>query len=929
MMPLLNLLAGISLSLAGAGFSHLGVGDGLSQASIFCSAQDADGNMWFGTYDGLNRYNGYEVRVYKNNPDNSSSIPGDKINRIFQDSRGRLWIITNCGAALYDKESDSFGTVYRENHHLVSDVAQLRQGTMLVGARTGVHWISEAGQQDFSSGLCWPEITDAVFAETPDGLYMGDREGALYFIRSDAGIPGAAPSKEEWFRAPAAVSDLLYLDDTLWVATASAGLFKIDPLARTTVHYEASGAGLCSNTIRCLCPDARNNIWIGTDRNISVYHSGDGSFETVKPDRDRVLSLSNGSIKCITRDNFGGMWIGTYFGGVNYYYPNRIRFHVLDTGDNPENNIMGGMAISPDGSILIGTNRNGLFCYEPQLQRNTVLQTGELDIKDIVVSADSSEAFICKILTGFGIYNYAEGSFRLLQGGGIPRNIYSLAETPEGNLLLGSLSGIFYYRRDDGRCFNMHHPFWRDYHPVSHIIKKQVLRDSLYYWVGSENSLYRFRLECDAAGVPSFADMTEFPSITMVEDIRVLPGDIIYIGTRRGLFCRDGAKGDDFRKVEMLSPMLSEIVRGIEEDASGRLWISTENGLCLYNPENGKLNIYTAKDGLPSNTFCTYSHATDANGRMYFGGLDGVVSFDPESVLPSEYSPTPVIDALSSFGTPLHLVPGEVLKLSHSQRDLELHFSVPDYVSWRESAFRYKLEGFDNDWDIADLSRKASWSNIPPGRYRFVLEAANSDGLWCSEPAVLKIRVRPHWLLSLPAVLAWSLMLCALIYFVIRHIVRRSERRHRAAMEELARAKQAEIDELRILAMRNQKEALVQRFSAGRQLSEGDTRLLMDAYSVVRQHIQDENFSVEQLSEALFMSRSSLHRKLKACTGGSALDFIRKVRFDQACVLLREGGLTIAEIAYKVGFSSPAYFSDAFKRFTGISPSTFSGLQQN
>ena len=140
---------------------------------------------------------------------------------------------------------------------------------------------------------------------------------------------------------------------------------------------------------------------------------------------------------------------------------------------------------------------------------------------------------------------------------------------------------------------------------------------------------------------------------------------------------------------------------------------------------------------------------------------------------------------------------------------------------------------------------------------------------------------------------------------------------------------QAEIDELRILAMRNQKEALVQRFSAGRQLSEGDTRLLMDAYSVVRQHIQDENFSVEQLSEALFMSRSSLHRKLKACTGGSALDFIRKVRFDQACVLLREGGLTIAEIAYKVGFSSPAYFSDAFKRFTGISPSTFSGLQQN
>ena len=101
-----------------------------------------------------------------------------------------------------------------------------------------------------------------------------------------------------------------------------------------------------------------------------------------------MLSLSNGSIKCITRDNFGGMWIGTYFGGVNYYYPNRIRFHVLDTGDNPENNIMGGMAISPDGSILIGTNRNGLFCYEPQLQRNTVLQTGELDIKDIVVSAE-------------------------------------------------------------------------------------------------------------------------------------------------------------------------------------------------------------------------------------------------------------------------------------------------------------------------------------------------------------------------------------------------------------------------------------------------------------------------------------------------------------------------------------------------------------
>ena len=303
------------LAVAGAIFSHLSVDDGLSQASVFCSVQDRDGNVWFGTYNGLNRYDGYETVVFKHDEADTTSLCGDKVNRLLVDRNGVLWVGTNEGICRYDPSSESFVTIYSEPHLLLFDMRDLPDGTLVAGSRKGLFMLKPCGDSSYERITVDPRTRDAVLAPAGNCFWLGNDRGEILFFDPSAGTLSPLPG----FMGKAAVSRLILQDNgVLWASTQGDGLYRIAPPIRQNcvmTHFTVR-EGLCSDVIRDICFDETGNLWIGTDRNVSVLDVRHLSFETIRADRHQSTSLSNGSIKTILKDGSGGIWLGTYFGGT-------------------------------------------------------------------------------------------------------------------------------------------------------------------------------------------------------------------------------------------------------------------------------------------------------------------------------------------------------------------------------------------------------------------------------------------------------------------------------------------------------------------------------------------------------------------------------------------------------------------------------------
>ena len=913
------------LAVAAAIFSQLSVDDGLSQASVFCSVQDRDGNVWFGTYNGLNRYDGYETVVFKHDEADTTSLCGDKVDRLLVDRNGVLWVGTNEGICRYDPSSESFVTIYSEPHLLLFDMRDLPDGTLVAGSRKGLFMLKPCGDSSYERITVDPRTRDAVLAPAGNCFWLGNDRGEILFFDPSAGTLSPLPG----FMGKAAVSRLILQDNgVLWASTQGDGLYRIAPTIRQNcvmTHFTVR-EGLCSDVIRDICFDETGNLWIGTDRNVSVLDVRHLSFETIRADRHQSTSLSNGSIKTILKDGSGGIWLGTYFGGVNYWHPGRAHFNILDIGQDNDNSIIGGMRADENGNVWIGTNRDGVVRYNTQTGRRSHAGRWRGDVKDIVISPDGREIWFGENMGGFSICRREGGLIKHYFGKDVPPNVYSILDAPEGGLLLGSLGGLYHFDRRTEKCSLLRHPAWSGFHPVVHILRRD---GDGFVWIGSEYSLMRCRIEASPDG-PTVTDLRIYPYVNETEDILVSSESGLWVATRKGLFRYD-RDADTLVRPVMHSPLPSGIIRGLEEDSTGRIWMGTENGLCLYVPGAGVLKTFTVRDGLPGNTFCTYAHTKDADGIMYFGGLDGLVCFNPDEVRENLHSPSPVIRGFYVEGEETNKLPCKNVVLPYSQRNFSIHFTVPDYISWRSSVFRYKMEGLGSgEWHIADVSRTAKWQNVPAGRYRFVLESANSDGVRCETPAVLDVRVLSPWYLSAPALLAWALLAALSLALTARYIKRlgnaRLERERDKlikANEQIVRDKEDEIREWKRLSEINLRESLSRQFAPGREMSDEEYAFLRKALGIVKANLSREDFSVEDLASALFISRTSLHRRMVRYMGTSALQFIQKVRFDEATVLLKSGKYTISEVTYRVGFSSPSYFATSFKKYVGVNPSFY------
>ena len=807
-------------------FSYISINEGLSQSTVFSIDQDKRGNMWFATYDGVNKYDGYAFTVYQHNEDDPNSIANDISRIVKTDSQGRVWIGTRDGLSRYDEEKDIFQNFFYEKngkHLQVNGIEEISPEQLLISTPEGLIMfdIKESKFIDDSFSTAMHKTIASTLYRQDDQIYIGTSTDGLYTYS----ITQKTFEKVIPILGTKQIQAILQQSPTrIWVATEGAGLFLINPKTKEIknyLHSPSNPKSISSNYIRSLAMDSQNRLWIGTFNDLNIYHEGTDSFASSSSNPVENGSLSQRSVRSIFMDSQGGMWLGTYFGGLNYYHPIRNRFKNIRNipyKNSLSDNVVSCIVEDKDKNLWIGTNDGGLNLYNPITQRFTsyTLQEdesargiGSNNIKAVYVDEKKSLVYIGTHAGGLSILHRNSGqveNFNQRNSQLVNENVYAILPDGEGNLWLGTLSALVRFNPEQRSFTTIEKE--KDGTPV---VSKQIttlFRDShKRLWIGGEEGLSVFKqegLDIQKASILPVSNVTKLFTNCIYE----ASNGVIWVGTREGFYCFN-EKDKQIKRYNTTNGLPNNVVYGILEDSFGRLWLSTNRGISCFNPETEKFRNFTESDGLQSNQFNTASYCRTSVGQMYFGGINGITTFRPELLLDNPYTPPVVITKLQLFNKVVrpddetgiltkNISETKSITLKSWQTAFSIEFVVSNYISGQHNTFAYKLEGYDKEWYYLTDSRTVSYSNLPQGTYQFLVKAANSDGKWNPIPTALEIIVLPIWYKTWWALLIFFATFAGFITFVFRFFWMRKSMEAQLEIERRDKEHQEEINQMKM-----------------------------------------------------------------------------------------------------------------------------------
>lgn len=774
------MVATVSLPASGGEyrFSHISIDNGLSKNTVHDFVQDKDGYIWIATFNGLNRFDGYSVKVFKNDPDQDMSIISNLVTSIDYDGDKCIWAGTSNGLSIYDKDRQ----IFENNLESVSIDALklLDKNTALVATPDSLIVYDKIHGTSHNIKHQGKDIKAYVLSRGERGTYIGTwNDGLLVY------------SEEE--RAVALVSVLTQrlkincihcIEDNVWVGTEGGGLYCINESSDKISHYTKEAGHIIDDTVRSLQSDNNGNLWVGTLNGLTILNEGNQVSENLKHNSFVPGSLSHDSIRTIFVDNQEGVWIGTYYGGVNYWHPMYARFrHIRRLPDKSSlnDNVTSCIVEDNNGNIWIGTNKGGLNRIHSDGKFSYYSLPIANDVKSIYIDEDKSTLYVGGHGTGLNVMSIESGKAHHVSGS--PSDIYSLLKKDERSIWVGSFNGLYIYDIPSQEMIKVTNT------EVAEIRILSLFSDGNTLWIGAEEGIFVYDI-LSKNMITGIQD--KLKPISYVHSFLKTSGDELWIASINGLFRWDGEKLTGFTDNDGLS---SNAIHGMEEDSFGRIWLSTDNGLNCFNPESGTIKSYFVSDGLQSNEFNAYSHCLLSNGQMMFGGIGGITMFKPETLKKNMWAEKPMITRLESAGKEINV--SKDIVLTHESNSLTITFSVPNYSSWGNNTFAYKLDGFDQDWVQTSTYRTVSYSNIPKGKYKFLLKAANGDGIWNNEVEVINITVLPPWYGTICAQLAFAIILIVFIWILLKSYIDRKNLKNRLELDKQEKEHRDEMNQMK------------------------------------------------------------------------------------------------------------------------------------
>lgn len=821
-------------------FDRISLEEGLSQATVWTITQDRQGFLWFGTADGLNKYDGYRFTVYTHDPQNPTSLSDNRIYTIYEDRSGTLWIGTSVGGLnRFDRKKEEFVHYHHDPsdpHSLSNDrvmsVYEDRQGILWVGTSGGGLDQLDRQTQRFrhyrhdpddphslSNNYVFPIREDRngnLWVGTADGLNLYDRENDRFFQYKHDSTDANSLSHD--------LINAIHEDRSgnLWIGTDD-GLNRLvlegpsdgngqDDQAVRFVRYKrdpSNPKSLSSSVIWAIYEDRASSLWVGTSAGgLNRFEPGGNTFLTYKNDPYDPNSLSNNSVRSIYEDDSGALWVGTNSGGLNRL--SRLREKFLHYRYDPlnENSLSSDRvyAIFEDhlGDFWIGTVDSGLNRLDRETEMFTDYKSDPADpgslSENSVLSIYEDRAGTLWVGTfAGGVNRFDRRTGKFFRYKNDPADPHSLSddrvraiiEDRSGKLWLGTYGGLNMLDRHRSRFTRYRHDP-DDPNSLSNDRVRCLFEDSAgRLWVGTYGGLNRFEPESESfvhyrhdPGVPN--SLSNNSVLSIYEDA----SGAIWVGTFGGGLNRLDVAAGKFTYFSEKDGLPNNVVCGILGDSQGNLWLSTNKGLSKFNPKARTFRNYDVNDGLQSNEFNTGAYFKSRNGELAFGGINGFNLFRPELIKDDPYVPAVVITAVKKFGEAFHTDISDSISIEISYRDkyLEFEFVALDYRNPQKNRYAYIMEGFDDDWTLAGPDRDARYTNLDPGEYVFRVKGSSSDGVWNEEGISVRVVVRPPFWRE-----AWFISLCGVsllgIGFVLYRVRVNSKLAKARILNELAAAR--------------------------------------------------------------------------------------------------------------------------------------------
>ena len=771
-------------------FRTIDVRNGLSHNTIYQILQDKTGFMWFGTKDGLNRYDGLSCKVYKRE---NSNLGCNFITALYQDINGKIWVGTDIGVYIYDPLLDDF-TKFSQTTADGTDIYECV--SMIQGDASGNIWMAIECQGLFQYRLSDNQLTNIFnrpqlanctrFWETADKMWLALYADNLYYMdKNKKGdlIPYKDSEGKEIFR-----NDIIYCQKEgprhCSYVGSSSGLYELDRL-------NGKSRCLLNAYVRALYFRTENELWVGTESGLYIYNVQTSEVKHLTvPEQDDMYALADNAIYSLCCDREKGMWIGSYFGGVNYSPYQCTAFEkIYPRGDfSYLGRRVREFCESNDGTLWVGTEDKGLFNYNPLTGDIKAYKNPKLYHNIHGLCLDGSELWVGTFSGGLNRINLETGALQNYRKGEEENTLcandaFCVCKTRKGDIFVGTTSGAVKYNRATD-----------DFTRIPELKNKfvySILEDSTgKLWVAT----YSYGVYCYDERTASWThyvhDENDDKSLAFNKVISIYEDSArrLWFMTMGGGFCRYDAENNNFISYDMSSGFPSNIIYKMVEDRKGDLWLTSNNGLTCFNVENNTKHNYTTANGLLSNQFNFQSGYCDANGRLYMGCIKGFIAFHPETFVVNDYLPEVVITDLRIFnkpilvsapGSPLQksIVYSDKLDLEAHQNSLSFHVAALSYQAPEMNGLQYKMENFDEEWYAVGPGAIINYSHLPYGRYKLRIRGSNNDGKWNQTERVLKIHIHPPFYLSACAFAIYGLLFVLCLVGLIWNMKQRVQRK--------------------------------------------------------------------------------------------------------------------------------------------------------
>ena len=831
-------------------FKHITGNDGLSQNAVLAITQDKDGFMWFGTKDGLNKYDGYSFKVFLHSPNDPTSLDSNYITALFTDSKGNLWVGTENGLLnRYDKNKNDFQRIGLpfsnsdgQNNYEIKDITEGKNGTIWVGTRDyGIFkvplrenvvqekLIKQYRKEEKGPYTLSNNIIRKLYEDKNEVLWIGTNNGLTRMdVKKETFTPFYFDIKDP--KAPKNVLDsgvtslIGTADGFLWLGTLS-GLIKFNTLNYSYEffphHYTVDRYGW--GEITEIVEDHKQNLWLATAGELMFFNTENKVYTYFRNDPTKPESVSYNSISSLYKDRTNIIWIGTMGMGIDFYDPKSHQFSLLKRGPNKNSRISGFSLRSileendryvwVSGEVLYRWDRktNTLKSFETSSSRPD--DFGNTGPYSMTKAGDGNLWFA----TSEGLYVFdpileksQQFKFDKNKPEGVPqKNVFTVYEDKEGQLWIVT-ENFLSKMTDKKKGIFKHHRYNIDPEYFLHI-RPVLYDDGKKLWLGTKKGLLAFDKKKES--FHTYRNDPENPASLINNHIKSMcpdpenPDKYLWVGTSGGLEMFDKTNGA-FKHFTEKDGLPNNVIYGILSDQQNKLWLSTNKGISRFNPGEKAFRNFDINDGLQSNEFNTGAFYKSDNGEMFFGGIEGLNYFFPEQIKDNPFIPPIALtgirvynsskknDEKDSFIT-VPVNDKNAMTFTNDDYIIMLKFAALDFSTSEKNHYAYKLEGFHDDWIYIQNSRNVTFTHLPSGKYVFKLKASNNDGVWNEAGISIPMKILPHWSQSWWAYCLYFLLLMLLLYSIRKFEINRILVKNQLEVERIEKVTLRELDQLK------------------------------------------------------------------------------------------------------------------------------------